>query len=155
MDSIRDKHDRYIDKLEKHVEFARDASKYSSDRFDILIISLSTSALILSIGFVKNVITNLNDVDTLLLKASWLFFVIALVSNLISQVTGYYANKIDIKVTKNLIREERGKSMKGNQVAYERNCKILNIITLLLNALSLLLLITGIVILVKFFSENI
>jgi len=155
MESRKDIHDRYLSKLEKHVEFAKGSSKYSSDRFDILIISLATSLLILSIGFVKDVIPNFSNINTVILKISWLLFLIALVSNLISQVTGYYANKYDIKVTTNLIREERGKLMKGDQKILESACSCLNRTTLILNGLSLLCLISGIVTLVIFFSNNI
>lgn len=155
MESRKDKHERYLDKLEKHISLAKESSKYSSDRFDILLISLSTSALILSIGFVDKVIPNLQCISTFLLKSAWLLFVVALVSNLTSQVTGYYSNHFDIRVTKNLIRDERGKQLKGNQKKLEAFCNILNSLTLIFNAVSLFSLVTGIIILVLFFSNNI
>lgn len=154
MESRKDKHERYLDKLEKHISLAKESSKYSSDRFDILLISLSTSALILSIGFVDKIIPNLQCVNTSLLKLAWLLFVTALVSNLTSQVTGYFSNVFDIKVTTNLIRNERGKQLKGNQKKFEVFCKTLNSLTLILNALSLTSLVTGIVLMVLFFSNN-
>ena len=144
-----------MDKLEKHVLSAKDSSKYSIDRFDILLISLSTSALILSIGFVEKVLPNIDKIDSSLLKLSWLLFVIVLISNLTSQVTGYYGNQYDIKVTKNLIREERGKPLKGNQIKLESQCKNLNRLTLIFNGISLFSLISGIIALVGFFSNNI
>lgn len=155
MESRKDKHERYLNKLEKHVEFSKEASKYSSDRFDILLISLSTSALVLSIGFVKNVIPNLKEIDTSLLKTSWLLFVIALIANLISQVTGFYSHKYDIKVTINLIRDERGNLPKGDQRSFKFYCEILNKTTLTLNGISLLTLLSGVIVLVLFFSNNI
>jgi hypothetical protein len=155
MESRRDKHERYLNKLEKHVEFSKEASKYSADRFDILLISLSTSALVLSIGFVKNVIPNIKEIDTSFLKTSWLLFVVALIANLTSQVTGLYSHKYDIKVTRNLIREERGKLPKGVQKNFEFYCEWLNKTTLTLNGISLLTLLSGIIILVLFFSNNI
>lgn len=144
-----------MDKLEKHVLSAKDSSKYSIDRFDILLISLSTSALILSIGFVEKVLPNIDKIDSSLLKLSWLLFVIVLISNLTSQVTAYYGNQYDIKVTKNLIREERGKPLKGNQIKLESQCKNLNRLTLIFNGISLFSLISGIIALVGFFSNNI
>lgn len=144
-----------MSKLEEHVRHAKESSKYSSDRFDILLISLSTSALVLSIGFVHKVIPDLSCVELFSLKFSWSLFVITLVSNLISQVTGYYANQKDIKITKNLIRQERGKKMKGKQEKLEKWCYRLNFITLTLNGLSLLCLISGTIALVVFFSNNI
>jgi len=155
MESRKDKHERYLEKLEKHISLAKESSIYSSDRFDILLISLSTSALVLSIGFVDKVIPNLGCIDTSLLKFSWLLFVITLISNLISQVSGFYANQYDIKVTRNLIRGKRGSKLKGDQKKLEKSCKNLNRLTLNLNGASLLSLITGIIILVLFFSNNI
>ena len=146
---------RYINKLEKHIEQAKDSAKYSLDRFDILIISLSTCSLIFSIGFVKDIIPNLNDINTTLLKLAWLFFLISLIANLISQVSGYYANKYDIKITQNIIREKRNKKMKGNQNLYKQICKYLNYATIWLNGLSLILLISGLIALIVFFHKYI
>lgn len=155
MESRKDIHERYLDKLEKHVLSAKESSKYSTDRFDILLISLSTSALILSIGFVEKVLPNIDKIDTSLLKLSWLLLVIVLVSNLTSQVTGYYGNQYDIKVTNNLIREERDRPLKGNSKRLESLCKNLNRLTIFFNGVSLFSLIFGIIILVHFFSNNI
>ena len=42
-------------------------------------------------------------------------FSIALIANLLSQVTGYFANKYIIKGTNYIIRELEGKELKGNQ----------------------------------------
>lgn len=155
MESRKEKHERYIEKLEKHISLAKDSARYSSDRFDILLISLSTSALVLSIGFVNKVIPNLIGINTFLLKTSWLLFVITLVSNLVSQVTGYFSNQFDVEVTRNLIREERGKQVVGNQKAKIKYCNFLDRLTLILNAISLFSLVFGIILLVLFFSRNI
>tara|TARA_R110000850_G_scaffold50499_5_gene123855 strand:+ start:3931 stop:4308 length:378 start_codon:yes stop_codon:yes gene_type:complete len=111
MESRKEKHERYLDKLERHISFANDSTKYSSDRFDILLISLSTSALILSIGFVDKVIPNLYCVNTSLLKTLWLLFVITLVSNLASQVTGYYSDG-----------SYHGKSCSQDQLSLRNQC---------------------------------
>jgi len=147
--------ERYISKLEKHIEIAKESSKYSLDRFDILIISLSTSALVLSIGFVKDVVPHLDKINTSLLKTAWLLFVVSLISNLISQVTGFYANSFDIRVTNNLVRKERGRSFKGKQNLFIRYCNILSNITTSLNGVSLFSLIGGIISLLIFFSIHI
>lgn len=144
--------ERYLNNLEKHIERARDAEKYSADRFDILLISLSSTSLVLSIGFVNNVVSDIKSIDTTLLKISWLLFVITLISNLLSQVTGYYSHVYDIKATKNLIREERGKDYKGNQKRFEMLCSTLNTSTIFLNGVSILCLLGGIITIVYFFS---
>jgi hypothetical protein len=153
MDSRKENHDRRLKKLEEHVTNAKKASTYSSDRFDILLISLSSTALVLSIGFVNR--PEIHFFEKCLLKTSWLLFVITLISNLLSQVTGYYANYLDIKVTKNEIREERGKGIKGDQSQFQKRCTNLNRATLGLNMTSLLSLIIGVITLVIFFEKNI
>lgn len=145
--------ERYLSNLEKHIERAKEAQKYSADRFDILLISLSSTALALSIGFVNNVVPDLKATDTSLLKTSWLLFVVTLISNLTSQVSGYYAHVYDIKTTRNLIRAERGKNQKGNQKKFETYCSNLNNTTNVLNAISLLCLFGGIITIVSFFSR--
>lgn len=155
MKDKKESRDRYIKKLEKHLDSTKENVRYSSDRFDILIISLSTSALILSIGFVKDLIKNFDEIDTGSLKTSWLFFIIALVSNLISQVTGYFASSYDIKVTDSLISEERGNKPDKNFNKNEKYCNSLNYSTLTLNLVSLLCFIVGVIILVQFISNNI
>jgi hypothetical protein len=154
MESRKELHDRYINNLEKHISLAKESARYSSDRFDILLISLSTSSLILSIGFIEKVIPNLELLDTSCLKVSWLLFVISLVSNLFSQVTGYYANLYDIKVTKNLIKIERVKKIHGSQKFLEKVCDYLNFLTILLNIISLICFVTGIIILISFISNQ-
>ena len=150
-----EKEDRYVAKLDKHIDDAKEAVKYSSDRFDVLIISLSTSALILSIGFAKNVIPDLKNINTSLLKTALIILVSSLIANLVSQVTGYFSNKLDIKVTRNLIRKRRGLTPKGKQKKLHFWCSFLDYLTLTLNGSSLFLLIIGIVTLVIFFSNNI
>lgn len=147
--------ERYISKLEKHIEDSQASAKYSSDRFDILIITISTSALIVSIGFIKNLIGDAVQLDTSLLKLSWLLFVLTIIANLISQLSAYYSHVYDCKVTRNLIRIERNKEIKGNQVRFEEICANLNKTTQMLNISSFITLCAAITILVIFYSKNI
>ena len=155
MESRQQSHDRYIGKLEKHLDSTKENTRYSSDRFDILIISLSTSALVFSIGFIKDIVTDFSSLDTSCLKTSWLLFVTALISNLISQVSGYFSNFYDIKVTTNMIREERGNPRDEDNDRNERWCTNFNHITHLLNLTSLISFIIGVIILITFISNNI
>ncbi len=147
--------ERYIEKLEKHIEKSEEASKYSIERFDLLLISLSTTALVLSIGFVKDLIPNFKELDTSCLKFSWLLLTSSLILNLISQVSGYFANEKSIKVARNSIRLERGKVAQGNQKSIKRQERILSKTTMILNAICLLSLIIGTIILIIFISSNI
>lgn len=145
---------RYIRNLEDHKQKTNENLKYSLDRFDILIISISSGGLVFSMGFVKDLIPKTPPVNFLLLKVSWILFGLAIVLNLFSQVTGYYANKFELKITKNIIRIERKNEMIGNQAAYEQKKKIMNFFTNLFNGFSLILLISGIVLFVIFMNQK-
>ena len=147
--------ERYLQKLEKHLENSQASAKYSSDRFDILIVAISSSALIVTIGFVKNLIGDSNSVDTTLLKTSWLLFVMTIIVNLTSQLSAFYSHKYDYKVTRNLIRIERKKNVIGNQKLFEKICSKLNWTTQALNIISFITLFAAIIVMVLFYSKNI
>lgn len=154
MESRKFRHNRYLTKLEKHAEDASSAAKYSSDRFDILIISISTTSLILSVSLVEKLTSNTVILEILFLKLSWIAFASSLISNLLSQVTGYLTNTYEVKISKNLIREERGGGMKGDQDLICKISAILNDTTFSLNILSLLTLIIGIILITTFLINN-
>ena len=155
MEAKEEKSARYLAKLEKHIDNAKEAEKYSSDRFDVLLISLSTGSLLFSIGFAQNIVKDLSKADTSALKVSWLLFTVALIANLLSQVSSYYTHKMDIRVTNHLIRVNRGKESKVDQKRTEWWCKALNTSTLSFNLISLLTLIGGIVAFVYFANTNV
>jgi len=146
---------RYIEKLEKYIESCEEAATYSIQRFDILIISLASGGLVLSIGFVKDVIQNFHKTDTSTLKVSWFLFGITLIVNLLSQVTGYLANNLDIRTSRNLIRIERGKDPKGNQDRLLKIVTFYNVGTNILNLTSIATLIGAIIFMITFIYKNV
>jgi hypothetical protein len=146
---------RFLNNLEDHKKRTLENLKYSLDRFDILIISISSGGLIFSMGFIKDILPKTILIQYSLLKISWILFGSAIVLNLLSQVTGYYANKFEIKITKNLIRQEREKETIGNQKSFESIKSTMDFFTKLFNGLSLFFLIAGIVIFVIFMSKTI
>jgi hypothetical protein len=146
---------RYISKLESHLETTRENVKYSLDRLDILIISLSSAGLGLSVGFIKNLIPDITKVDMTYLKLSWMFYGLAIILNLISQITSYYANSNEIYTTINLIRAQRGKPLKGKQDNYEKLSSLFDRFTNYLNGLSLLSLILAIILMIVFITFSI
>lgn len=147
--------ERYIQKLESHIEKTDANLKYSVDRFDILIISISSGGLVFSMGYVKDILTKNIHNDFALLKISWVFFGTSIILNLLSQVTSYYANKYEIAISKNIIRQERNKPVIGNQSKLDCRQRIFNFLTNSFNFLSLLLLITAIIILIVFVNKSI
>ena len=144
----------YLKKLESLIEKANANLKYSIDRFDILIISISSGGLVFSMSFVKDLLLEKKNIDFLQLKISWILFSTAIIINLLSQISAYYANKYDIKVTRNIINEEIGKPIFGNQCKLELLQNVMNNITVIFNAISLLSLIAAILFLVFFMSIN-
>jgi hypothetical protein len=124
----------YKKKLEVYIERAKIREKYALERFDILIISLSSGGIALSAAFFEKFnATNKSNVFE-----ACIFFSIALVVNLLSQITGYYANNFDIKYTVEEIREIEKKDFNLNYKIYDCYKTIFNVITNVFNLVSLL-----------------
>ncbi len=149
----KDTAEKNIERLTKYAETTQKAIDYSVERFDLLIVSLSSSGLVLSIGFVKDIIPEFSQVNPILLKITWLLFALSLIMNLISQVSGYYANSLDLKITNDIIRTKKGKDSKLDQEKLDSRMKIINSTTIFLNGASLLSLLTGIITLIVFVSK--
>ncbi len=145
--------EKHFERLTKYAETTQKAIEYSVERFDILIISLSSSGMVLSIGFVKDVIPDFSQVNPILLKITWMLFALSLIMNLVSQVSGYYANRLDLRITNDIIRTKKGKASQLNRDSQEKQMKRFNSTTLILNAGSLFCLIGGIVTMIVFISN--
>lgn len=150
---MKKKDREYISDLKEYLSKAENRVKYSLERFDILIISLSSGGLILALNLYKNF--QELCVDKAFVKLSWLFFSIALIINLSSQVTGYLANKYDIKGTQNEIYEIEKKKIIGNQKHIDKCQKVSNFLTKFFNVTSFLSLTTGIILLILFINFKI
>lgn len=146
--------ENYIQQLKDHIKCCEDAMKYSMDRFDILIITLSSGALGFSMSFIKDIAKSNNYNYLILLKFSWLLFGSSLILNLISQVTSYFAHKYEMRISKSLIKKERGKAGIPNERGLEKTKKFFDSCTNYLNFISLLSLILGIVVLIIFTYSN-
>lgn len=154
MYSRKDLHDRYLAKLESYVVNCKESQRYSSDRFDVLIISLSTTALVLSIGFIKNIFPDLVEIPTGNLKTSWLLYVLSISFNLISQTTSYYGSHYDIKCVKSEIEFELGKEHHQKHKKFDKLSRRFGNCTVILNQLSLLLFVVATGFIIFFLSNN-
>lgn len=77
----------YEDQLAVYVEsrkLAEEHRKYSEQEYDKLIIYLAGGGLVLTIGFVKDIINMTAAVNTTLLLLCWVSFILCLLTNLIS-----------------------------------------------------------------------
>jgi len=143
--------ERYILELKEYKKTAEARLKYSMERFDILIISLSSGGLVLGM----NLYSNFKSADKDLLNYAWAFFSVALILNLLSQISGYLANKFDIKCTGNLIDEAERDIEIIETDLNETIKKISNLTTYFLNVLSLISLVVGIILLITFVNNKI
>ncbi len=145
---MKQKDKDYIKSLKEYLIKAEERVKYSLERFDILIISLSSGGLVLSLNLFKDYKDLL--IDNTFLKYSWAFFSLALIVNLSSQITGYFANDYDIKGTKNIIKTINKKSGVKKQNKLDNLRNIFNTLTTLFNFLSFFFLTLGIILLILF-----
>lgn len=147
--------ERYIGKLDKHIEDTRSSSNYAIERFDILIISISTAALGFSLAFLKDIVKHGALVNKQLLLTIWILFGIAIVINLLSQKTSFYSCEYAIKISENKSRRARGKDEKWDEKKIKYWNLILNRTTIVFNFISLGTLIGGLVCVIIFAYQSI
>ena len=63
------------------------------ENYDKAILSLSVTMLGLSIAFIKNIVSLENVKELIILECSWLFLVLAVISTIISFISGNKANE--------------------------------------------------------------
>lgn len=150
-DKEKERDEKYLVALKEYIIKAENRVKYSIERFDILIITLSSGGLVLCI----NLYSNFKEADKYIVGLSWLFFSTALIINLLSQISGYYSNKLDIKCVNNIINEIEEREISGNPKLIEIIHTICNKTTDILNFLSFICLVIGIVQTIIFVKCNI
>jgi hypothetical protein len=121
---------------EKIIKDLKKDKDYSSDQFDKQLIYLSSGALILTIGFVKDLVNITDETNTTLLIISWASFSASLISLLLSFRTS--ATTMDLAI--------RGK---------RKGIVRWNALTKTLNTSAALFLIIGIILFIIFISKNI
>lgn len=151
MDDEKEKDEKYVIALKEYILKAENRVKYSIERFDVLIITLSSGGLILCISLYSN----FKEADKYLVGLSWMFFSAALIINLLSQISGYFSNKLDIKCVNNIIDEFEEREISGNPKFLETIHRICNKTTDILNLLSFISLVTGIIQTILFVNCNI
>jgi uncharacterized beta-barrel protein YwiB (DUF1934 family) len=109
---------------------------YAEEQFDKLIVYLNSGALVLTVGFVKDIVKITDKTDTTLLKASWILFTTSLVIILISHKTSVIAMNYELKDN-------------------EKISNYWDILTQILNWSSLVVLVGGIISFLLFVSKSI
>lgn len=123
----------------------REKTNYSIRRMDLLVISISSGGLYVFFETIKHLKTNKIEIDSHTLFFSGIFFVLAIIINLLSQLSGYYSNNyeekyINIELSKLKINDT---SDSCEQNRYDRLINLFDKLTNILNAISLMLLFTG------------
>lgn len=134
---------------------------YAVEKFDTLIVSLSSGGLVFSVGFVKDVIKDFHKVDLLWLKVCWIFFTLSLICSLISHVTGYHSNRYERRALKCKIKKHKGETVINNIDILDVICNFENLsdrfnnLTLWLNGICIVALSIAISTLVYFIYSNV
>lgn len=151
--------DKYVIELTNWIEERKKTLDYSLEQFDKLIITLSSGSLIFSVGFVKDIVKITEDTETQCLKVSWCLFALSLISVLISQITSYFTNNLEIRLSIDEIKQiEKDKNYDDSKFCLRKKrflIKFYNFSTILFNIISFLSLLLGIVIFIIFINQNI
>jgi len=84
----------------EHLNNTRERANYSIRRMDLLLISICGAGIYIIFETLKEIKNKTLIVDnSQLLKYAGLIFLIAIISNFISQLTGYYANRYEEEFT--------------------------------------------------------
>jgi len=148
------KNEELIDRFEKHIEHTKAIRKYSIERFDLLIISLSTAAIGFSVVALKDLLP-ISRSCFLLAKVSWLLFVISIIGNLVSQLLSFNASGLEIEVSTNRIRELKQKKSKINIEETDKLMQRQNKVIVILNYVCLASFITGLILILIFVFINV
>ncbi|RLA57869.1 MAG: hypothetical protein DRQ78_12925 [Epsilonproteobacteria bacterium] len=117
------------------------------ENYDKAILSLSVTMLGLSIAFIKNIVSFENVKDLIILEYSWLFLVLAVISTIVSFISGNKANEKHLEFAEDYY-------LNDNERAFEEKSKWTTF-TEYLNMGSGLFFILGIILTVYFAYINI
>jgi hypothetical protein len=158
MDEFEQKNKEYISALEKYADSLRANTFYSTQRIDLLIISVSGAGIYASIEFIKyiNSITYLTfplkSHYIMYFKITGLLFIASIATNFVSQLTSYFANNKNLESVIHEIQDSRSKSEDSKDLIKKRriSAERYNDLTKKINLISPILMILGLVLMVVF-----
>ena len=137
-------HHIYLDERKSLVDAIREQSRL----FDRAILTLAAGALGLSLTFIHNISPQIKEKTANFLLFSWACFGGSILSTLISFMTSQWACHKQIQI----IEEDYQKEKEGKEESGERNTP--RGFTIFFNIVSILLFITGVLLLVYFSFQN-
>lgn len=141
--------------MEKEIEKQKlswQGMTYSIQRMDLLIVSISGAGIYICLETLKYLADNKLDIS-LIIRISGGFFLFAIVINFISQMFGYQANRYDFLMREQIISSGK-KTSRSEQCAieaFDRKSDFYSKWTTILNYLSIMLMLLGLVLLMWFF----
>ena len=135
-----------------HLNNTRDRTNYAARRMDLLIISICGAGIYIVFETFRAVASkDIEILDSSVLKISGIVFLMAITSNFISQLTGYYANNEEEKYTLLEICKIEGKKIdECQQKTHDESSKKFTKATNILNAVSMGLMFIGLFLLAYF-----
>ena len=136
----------------EHLNNTRERTNYSIRRMDLLIISISGAGIYVIFETLREFKSGKIPIDdSTLLLICGLCFLTAIISNFISQKTGYYSNDFEEKYICIELRKIQGKKIDGClQDEFDKKVKRFNKITNILNIVSISLMLIGLILLAIF-----
>lgn len=149
----------YIKELTRWVQNREKDLDYAYEQFDKLIITLASGGLVLTIGFVKDIVHIIPSTDTTLLKYSWYLFTSSLIIALLGHIFAILANRIIISIKIEEIDAHKEKvEFNNNSIRIRLKRWIFKSINLSLkstNIIAFISLLTAIIVFVTFVNQNI
>jgi len=136
----------------EHLNYTRERTNYSIRRMDLLIISICCAGIFIIFQTLKEFkIGNVKIEDSTLLLICGLCFLVAIISNFISQKTGFYSNNNEEKFISLELSKIQGEKIDDcKQERYDKNVEKFNTATNILNLTSISLMLIGLVLLAVF-----
>ena len=136
----------------EHLNYTRERTNYSIRRMDLLIISICGAGIYIIFETLRQFKTGKVEIEnTNLLSICGLCFLIAIISNFISQKTGFYSNNNEEKFISLELQKIQGKKINDcKQKEYDENVIKFNKVTNILNITSISLMLIGLVLLAIF-----
>lgn len=151
--TVNNNNDNEISQLRDKKEKANDSLKYSTDRIDIVVITISTAAIAHTTNILSKLTNEVCDNFVYLIKISLSFFVISIIFNLLSQMTAFHHFRLKIERFDLLIKKEKKNEEIDESKIFELKSKMntYNRITNFFNHSSTYSLILGIIFLLLYF----
>jgi len=142
---MKKKNQDEYNKWVSHLNNTKERTNYSIRRMDLLIISISGAGIYIIFETIREAKTGDVKLDcTNLLLISGIAFLLTILTNFASQITGYLANNNEEKyIQEELLRLEKKDWDKKRQKKIDKRITILNLTTDILNVLSVVGMLVG------------